>query len=137
MYTFHKFQHCFNLSSFHQSIRIHSDCLFVLLLDSLCIIGNSSHTDQSCTGGFFLFTLMPFSSTESLTEYLITSVVWVTTTLYCQCCTITPFHSFKFTSRDFHHAPLTLLSGEVWVQTLIAIYRNLAGILLLLTNLAS
>ena len=81
----------------------------VLLLDSSCIIVNFSHTDQLFTGGFFLFMIVPFSSTESLTEYLIAPVFWVTITLYCQCHTVPPFHSFKFKSRDFCHAPLTLL----------------------------
>ena len=55
---------------------------------------------------------MPFSLTESLIKYLIAPVFWVTITLYCQCRSVPPFHSFKFTSRDFRHAPLTLLSGE-------------------------
>ena len=105
---------CFNLSKVFIKIRIqcwyiHSSCLFVLLLDSSC----------TCTSGFFLYTIVSFSSTESVTEYLIAPVVWVTITLYCQYRTVAPFHSFKFTLRDFHHAPLTLLSGEVWVHTLI------------------
>ena len=54
--------------------------LFVLLLDYSCIIANSSHADQTFTGGFFLFTIVPFSSTESLTEYLIAPVFWVAIT---------------------------------------------------------
>ena len=65
---------------------------------------------------------------------LIAPVFWVTITLYCQCRTVTPFHSFKSKSYDFRHAPLTLITGEDWVHTLIIICRYLTGLLLLLTN---
>ena len=54
------------------------DCLFVLCsLDSSCIVTNPSSV-HNCA--FFLDRL------ESLTEYLITPVIWVTIT--CQCRTI-------------------------------------------------
>ena len=85
-------------------------------------------TTGTFTGGFF-FTLVPFSSTKSLTEYLIARIFWVTIIIQ----PVLQHPSFKFTSRDFRHAPLTLLNGEVWVHTLIIIHRNLADLLLLLT----
>ena len=44
----------------------------------------------------FYSQLFPFPW-ESLTKYFIAPVVWVTITLYCQCHTVAPFHSFKFT----------------------------------------
>ena len=93
---------CFNLSKvfikmYNTNISIVT-VLFVLFLDSLCIIANSSHIDQTCIGGFFLFTIVPFFSTESLTEYSIAPVVWITFTLYCQCCIVAPF-----IVQNFHH----------------------------------
>ena len=55
-------------------------------------------SDQTFTGGFFLFTVVPYSSTESLTEYLIAPVFWVTITLYCQCHNVPPFHFQIYTT---------------------------------------
>ena len=77
-------------------------CILRVLLPTLHTL-----TRPACTSGFILFTIVPFSLTTLLTEYLIATVVWVTITLYCQCCTVAPFHSFNFTSRDYRHAPLT------------------------------
>ena len=114
------------------SIATVHDQLYYFWILCVYIIANSSHTDQTCTGSFF--TIVPFSSTESLTEYLIPTVVWVTITLFYKFCTVAPFHSLKFTLCDFFHAPLTLLSGEIWIHTLIIVHRNLAGLQLLLTN---
>ena len=127
---------CFNLSKFF--IKIYSTDISIVTVYLYClwilrVLLPTLHTDQTFTGSFF-FTVVPFSLTESLIEYLIAPVFWVTITLYCQCHSVPPFHSFKFTSRDFRYAPLTLLSGEVWVHTLIIIHRNLAGLFLLLTN---
>ena len=86
-----------------------------------------SHTDHVFAGSFFLFPIVAFSSTESLTEYLIAPVGHshiILPVLHCR-----TIHSFKFTLRDFHHALLTLLSGEVWVHTFIIIHRDVAGLL--------
>ena len=97
---------CFNLSKVfikicNTDISITTVYLYYVLPDSSCIFANSSHIDQTFTGSFFLFTVVPFSLTESLTEYLIAPVFWVTIILYCQCCSVPPFYSFKFTSSDF------------------------------------
>ena len=128
---------CFNLSKvfikiYNTDISIVTVYLYCFWI--LCVLIPTLHTltTGTFTGGFF-FTIVPFSSTESQTEYLIAPVFWITIILYYRCRSVPPFHSFKFTSCDFRHAPLTL-SGEVWVHTLIIIHRNLAGLLLLLTN---
>ena len=125
---------CFNLSKVF--IKIYSTdisyCFWILraLFPTLHTL-----TTGTFTGGFF-FTIVPFSSTELLTKYLIAPVFWITIILYCQCRSVPPFHSFKFTSRDFRHAPLTLLSGKVWVHSDTynnTVHRNFADLLLLLT----
>ena len=70
---------CFNLSKVFIKIYntdIHSDCLlYILLLDSSCVIAYSSHSNQTCTGSFFPFTIVTFSSIESLAESLIVPLV--------------------------------------------------------------
>ena len=123
---------CFNLS--HVFIKIYSTDISIATVHLYCfwilrVLLPTLHTLTTVTGGFF-FTIVPFSWTESLTECLIAPVFWVTIILYCQCRSVPAFHFFEFTSRDFRHAPLTLLSGEVWVHTLIIIHRNLTDILL-------
>ena len=127
---------CFNLSKVFIKMYSTDTSIATVYLYCFWILRALFPTHHTLTrhllAGFF--TLLPFSSTESLNEYLIAPVFWVTITLYCQCCSVPPFHSFKFTSHDFHRAPLTLLSGEFWVHTLIIIHRNLADLLLLLTN---
>ena len=132
---------CFNLSKVFIKIcstdisvvTVYLYCFWILhaLLPTLHTL-----TTGTFTGGFF-FTIVPFSWTKSLTEYLIAPLFWVTIILYCQRCSVPPFHSVKFTSHDFRHAPLTLLSGKVWVHTLIIIHRNLADLLLNVLYLAT
>ena len=111
---------CFNLSEVFIKIysidisiaTVYLYCFWILrvLLPTLHTLTRAL-TTGTFTAGFF-FTIVPFSWTESLTEYLVAPVFWVTITLYRQCRSVPPFHSFKFTSHDFRHAPLTLLSGR-------------------------
>ena len=105
----------FNLSKVFIKIYntdIHSDCLLhILLLNSSCVITYSSHSDHTCTGSFFLFTIVTYSLIESLPEYLIAPLVCHNHIILSVSHRCTIF-SFKFTSHDFRHAPLTLLNGE-------------------------
>ena len=131
---------CFNLNKVF--IKVYSiiypwRLLFVLLLNSSCIIANSSHTDQTFTDDLFLFTIVAFSSTESLTEYLITPS-----------CILGHNHIIYILPVSHRHAISFFQIYIMWLSSCVSnfikswglssyaemIHRNLAGLFLLLTN---
>ena len=85
---------CFNLSKVF--IKIYSTDISIVTVYLYCfwILRALFPTHHTLTRHLLaiFFTIVPFSSTESLTEYLIAPVFWVTIILYCQCCSAPPFH---------------------------------------------
>ena len=129
----------FNLSKVF--IKIYNTDISIVTVYLYCFwvlrVAKSSHIDHTCTNGFFLFTIVPFSLRESLTEYFIAPVVWVTITLYCQCHTVAPFYFFQIYIMWFSSCTSNFIKWWSWVPMLIIIHRNVAGLLLLLTNVVS
>ena len=87
---------CFNLSKVF--IKIYSTDISIATVYLYCfwIFRALFQTHHTLTRHLLVvfFTIVPFSLTESLTEYLIAPVFWVTITLLCQCRSVPPFHYF-------------------------------------------
>ena len=99
MCTHYIYYSCFNLSKvfikvYNTDISIATGYLYCFWILPVLLPTLHTLTGHIPAVSFYSHAIVPFSSTESLPEYSISLVVWVTITLYCQCRTISFFQIY-------------------------------------------